>query len=71
MKNEVHSEITLPSDIPDGYVTVAMENGQTCVVPEALLPATAYEFAAYTQKLDRQVWDASGGVSIFSLHLVV
>lgn len=58
------------AQIPDGFVLALTPEGQHCIVPEYLVPATHLAFEGYRNRRDLNVGDQQGGVSIFSLRFV-
>jgi len=52
-----------PTQTPDGYVRIQMEDGERFVVPRFVVPATHQAFDAYRVKADMN--NAKGRVSLF------
>ncbi|KAM6500777.1 hypothetical protein JOM56_003791 [Amanita muscaria] len=49
------------TSLPEGYVCVTSNDGQQCIVPNYLVPATHQAFEAYRKKVEMEVQNAPGG----------
>jgi hypothetical protein len=50
--------------VPDGYALVVGPNGEHHIVPEYLIPATHQAFAGYRKRMELDVRNEQGGVSV-------
>ena len=48
----------------DGYVCITSDDGQQYLVPQFMIPATHQAFEAYQKKLQFNVLNVDGGVSV-------
>ena len=53
-----------PPHVPEGFVSVMTSNKKICIVPQFLIPATNQAFDAYHKKIDNDIENAIGGVSV-------
>jgi len=58
------------SDIPEGFVQIINAEGDKCIVPRYLLPATHKAFDAHRKRRELKIDQKEGGVSLFFSKLL-
>lgn len=51
------------SGVPEGFVLIVRPNGERCVIPEFLIPATNEAYDGYQKRMDMNTENEEGGVS--------
>jgi len=64
-QNEATHQESHSAPIPDGFVETIGPHGEYRIVPEYLIPATHQAFEAYRKRVELDVRNEAGGVSIF------